>query len=109
MGFVFMSDCPLVYPQESVLYLFILYHTVVLIIAQSSLYSEWMCTIFVFCGATNEKYVCSSDIPNKPSHEFRMGYWLEGSSLESNYIKDCCGNICNTENAADDKQGHTRH
>lgn len=58
--------------------------------------------------SANEKRVCSSDVANKPSHEFRTGYWLEGSCLESNYIKGCCGNICHTKIAADDKQGPTR-
>lgn len=53
------------------------------------------------------KTVCSSDAANKPSHEFRTGYWLEGSCLESNYIKGCCGNICHTKIAADDTQGPT--
>lgn len=55
-------------------------------------------------GAGNKTRVCLNDVPNKPSHEFRAGYWLEGSCLESNYIKGCCGNIWHTEIAADNKQ-----
>lgn len=55
-----------------------------------------------------KKHVCSTDVANKPSHEFRTGYWLEGNCLESNYIKGRCGNICHTKLAADGKQGPTR-
>lgn len=64
--------------------------------------------ISVLYRAASVKRVCSSDVANKASCEFRTGYWLEGSCLESNYIKGCCGNICHTKIAADDKQGPNR-
>lgn len=62
----------------------------------------------MFRTGQQKNRVCSSDVTNKASYEFRTGYWLEGSCLESNYIKGCSGNICHTKIAADDKRGPTR-
>lgn len=87
---------------------FVFHFTVVENVVGSASRCQRSCSVSALHRAANEERVCSNDVTNKPSHEFRTGYWLEGSCLESNYIKGCCGNICLTEIAADDKQGPTR-